>query len=104
METAINFLQTYSTEIFKQGFGNRIERIKKEKIKNVVREIKESTGGNLELILFKLTDKPLYEVIISLPSKELANSEDTYILRGIKKDELKNLYNELKKIWGKIKT
>lgn len=96
----IGYLKLYAHQLLSQVFGKKIEIKKHEKIEERVIETKEEMPSEAEISIFKLEEKPEYELNIKIP----AEREKGYLEMRIEKittEQLKNFYEKLRKIFEK---
>jgi|GEM_PF-2807115 hypothetical protein len=84
-----------SEQIFKQLFGNRFER-EGEKTGEI--KSKGIIKGGIELAVFKAINENKYDIHVH-PLQERFG--EGYIIGNVTEDEMKDLYNNLRKIYEK---
>ena len=85
----------HSEQIFKQLFGNRFGR--EEKTSSGIKG-RDILKGNIELVVFKLINENKYDIHVH-PLQERFG--EGYIIANVTDDEMKDLYNNLRKIYEK---
>lgn len=100
------YMQLYASEVLKHKVGNSMEFTKEEYAKEEEIKIKKDKLGNLELSVFKLCEKPLYEISLSFDKTPDANKDnksvEVYVIRGITQSEMEDLCKKFAKLYDKI--
>jgi len=104
----INYLRTYTHQLFNNKFGDKIKIGRNEKIEDRIIETNEEIPRKVELSIFELEEKPEYNLHIEIPKKEKTKYDiEGYIkisIEGIGLEEMRNLCQNFNNLYEKIKT
>ncbi len=98
------FMQLYSSQVFREKLGKRIEFIKKEKTERSEKKVSQEKIGDLELSVFRLAEKPLYELKISFNEDICKGTGEEYCIKDITEKEIGDICKQFKELYKKIKS
>ncbi len=96
------YMQLYASQVLRQKLGDRIEFVKQEKRDGFEKEIREEKLGNLELAVFKLAEKPLYELRISFNKNAGEKNGEEYCIKDITEDEMRDICESFMGLYNKM--
>lgn len=100
----ISYMRRYSAQVLKQKLGTGMEFLKHKKRDGSKTEIRKEAIGDIELSIFKLVEKPLYELRLSF--EEFSRSEkrsEAYTIKDITEKEMLSMCNSFRKLYDEIK-